>query len=195
MTGERREADIRASDAEREQVVEQLRQASTEARLTLSELVDRSDAAYSARTRGELEKLTVDLPNPVADTAPAQSVRARRASRWIVSIMGGAGRKGRWRPADELNVVAVMGGSDIDLRGAEVAGPEIVITAVAVMGGVEVIVPEGVEVELNGFDLMGGHDEQLADVPTRPGTPLVRVRAFSLMGGVTVKSKPTRSRQ
>lgn len=192
MTEERRDADIRASDDEREQVVEQLRQASAEARLTLSELVERSDAAYTAKTRGELEKLTTDLPDPAVDVAPAQPVRTRRTSRWIISVMGGSGRKGRWRPAEELNVLAVMGGSDIDLRGAEVAGPEITINAVAFMGGIDVIVPEGVEVELDGFDLMGGHEQKLADVPFRPGTPLVRVRAFSLMGGVTVKSKPAR---
>lgn len=107
--------------------------------------------------------------------------------------MGGSGRKGRWRPPEEINVVTVMGGSEIDLRGAEVAGPEITITAVAIMGGIDVVVPDGVEVELDGFDLMGAHEEKLADVPTRPGTPLVRVRAFSLMGAVAVKSKPPRA--
>lgn len=192
-------SEIRASDSERERVVEQLRQAGVEARLTLDELVERSERAYEARTRGELERLTSDLPDTAgaATAAPAASAgtRARRASSWIVSLMGGAGRKGRWRPADKVHVVAVMGGSEIDLRGAEVAGPEITIFAVAVMGGVDVIVPEGVEVELDGFGLMGGDEERLADVPTRPGTPLVRVRAFSLMGGVAVKSKPPRDRQ
>lgn len=194
VTEEKRAADVRASDDEREEVVERLRQASAEARLTLQELVERSDAAYNARTRGELASLTADLPAPVpAGMAPAEPARERTASRWVVSVMGGSGRHGRWRPAVELNVVAVMGGSDIDLRGAEVSAAEITITAVAFMGGIDVIVPEGVEVELDGFDFMGGHDQELADVPRRPGTPRVRVRSVSVMGGVTVKSKPPRS--
>lgn len=194
VTEEQRAADVRASDDEREEVVERLRQASAEARLTLAELAERSDAAYHAKTRGELASLTADLPAPApAGTAPAEPERKRAPSRWIVSVMGGSERRGRWRPAEELNVVAVMGGSDIDLRGAEVAAAQITITAVAFMGGIDVIVPEGVEVELDGFDFMGGHDQQLADVPRRPGTPHVRVRSVSVMGGVTVKSKPSRS--
>ena len=45
---------VRASDAEREAVVERLRVATVEGRLTLSELTERTEAAYTATTRGEL---------------------------------------------------------------------------------------------------------------------------------------------
>ncbi|MFC7583428.1 DUF1707 domain-containing protein [Nonomuraea antimicrobica] len=58
---------MRASDAEREAVVEQLRVASVEGRLTLVELTDRTEAAYTATTHAELALLTQDLP---AGTAP-----------------------------------------------------------------------------------------------------------------------------
>jgi hypothetical protein len=87
-----------------------------------------------------------------------------------------------------------MGGSKLDLREAEITGPRLSITAVAVMGGVTIVVPEGIEVDVSGLSLMGGRDVRVADVPPRPGTPVIRVRALSLMGGVTVKSKPLRRR-
>ena len=52
----------RVSDAEREAAVVLLRDASTDGRLTLEELGDRTGLAYAAATNGELERVTVDLP-------------------------------------------------------------------------------------------------------------------------------------
>lgn len=200
------DAEVRASDAEREQVVELLRQASTEGRLTLEELVERSDAAYTAKTRGELARLTRDLPGltpgqapvpasgqPSASPTARSTALVRRPSRWAVAFMGGVNRRGRWRPAEQVNVVTLFGGGVVDLREAEVADPVVTINAIVVMGGIDVIVPEGVRVEFVGFAFMGGREERVADVPVRPGTPLIRVRGFALMGGVNVRSRPTRA--
>ena len=66
------------------------------------------------------------------------------------------------------------------------------ITVVSVMGGSDIILPEGVEVELEGFALMGGNDLKIDGPCPRPGAPVVRVRAFSLMGGTDVKTKTAR---
>lgn len=65
MSEEQRAPEVRASDAEREQAVERLRKASVEGRLTLEEVVERSEAAYAAKTHRELERLTLDLPAPM----------------------------------------------------------------------------------------------------------------------------------
>jgi hypothetical protein len=54
--------EVRASDAEREAVVERLRVATVEGRLTLGELTERTEAASTATTRGELVPITADLP-------------------------------------------------------------------------------------------------------------------------------------
>jgi hypothetical protein len=62
------------------------------------------------------------------------------------------------------------------------------------MGGSDVIVPEGVHVELEGFALLGGNSLRLEGPPAPPGAPVVRVRAWSLMGGTDVKTKAGRSR-
>ncbi len=85
-----------------------------------------------------------------------------------------------------------MGGAKLDLRDAEITGDEVDITAISVMGGIRVVVPEGVEVEVGGLSIMGGKKIKLADVPPRAGMPRIRVRVVSVMGGVRVESRPPR---
>jgi len=176
--------ELRVSDADREATLVRLREAGGEGRLTLEELSERVERTDAARTAAELEAITADLPP--ARPAP---VKAKEKG-WVIAVMGGAERKGSWRPARRTNVVTLMGGAALDLREVELPGPEIEITAVTVMGGIEVIVPEGVQVELNDFAIMGGNTgPRNANVP--PGAPVVRVRAYSLMGGIGVtRRKP-----
>jgi Domain of unknown function (DUF1707) len=84
---------FRASDKERESVVDVLRDAYTEGRLTLDEFSERTSAAYAARTWGELRELTGDLPvqpvlgtglpqpRPVAELTPAAARQQPRRDR------------------------------------------------------------------------------------------------------------------
>jgi hypothetical protein len=186
--GERPE--LLVSDADRESAVARLRVAGGEGRLTLEELADRVERADAARTHGDLEALTADLPQTMGpSTAPEPRPRG-----WIVAVMGGAARKGRWRPPRRTNVLTLMGGAELDLREAELA-EDVVITAVAVMGGIGITVPEGVSVELSGFALMGANGGPNDKLPPLPGAPAIRVRAYSLMGGVGIeRKKPRRPR-
>jgi hypothetical protein len=176
--------ELRVSDADREATVARLRMAGGEGRLTLEELAERVELADAARTRGELDALTSDLPY----AAPAVE---RKDRGWIVAIMGGAERKGRWRPARNTNVVTVMGGAELDLREAELADG-VTITAVTVMGGIGIAVPDGVSVETSGFAVLGANGSPRDEVPPLPNAPIIRVRAFSLMGGVGVERKRSR---
>jgi hypothetical protein len=174
---------MRASDEEREAVVVRLRAAAGEGRLTLDELADRLERALSAGTRADLEPLTVDLPEAAA---PAPS--AAKPRRWIVGIMGGGDHRGRWRIAPRCTVVNLMGGADLDLTDAIVQGSSTEIRVFSLMGGSDILVPEGVHVELSGFAFMGGNDLELEEAPPPPpGAPVVRVRAYSVMGGTDVK--------
>jgi hypothetical protein len=59
-----RNSGLRASQAERERVVERLRVHAGEGRIDLPELEQRIEAAYAAKTRGELAELLADLPEP-----------------------------------------------------------------------------------------------------------------------------------
>jgi class 3 adenylate cyclase len=185
---ERRQG-VLVSDAERQQLIDTLRTHTAEGRLTLDEFSERVGFALAARTSADLVPLTADLP---VGAEPVPETRRRRMVRWTVAIMSGATRRGRWRVGEQTNAVAFMGGCYLDLRKAEFDGPEIEITAVAFMGGVDIVVPEGVEVHLGGFAFMGGKEAKVKPVPILPGSPLVTVRAFAFMGGVTVRSKPIR---
>jgi hypothetical protein len=57
-------------------------------------------------------------------------------------------------------------------------------------GGAEVIVPDGVEVEIDSAPIMGGTDVRLSDVPPAPDAPVIRINAISIMGGATISEKP-----
>jgi hypothetical protein len=178
---------VRASDAERDRAATALRDAAGEGRLTLEELAERLDAAIGATTREELESLTADLPVSTTAAAPA----AARAHEWVVGILGGGNRKGRWHVARRTTVVNVMGGADLDLRDALVDGAEIEIVVLSLMGGSDIVVPEGVAVDLGGFAVMGGNDLKATGPRPRRGAPVVRVRAYSVMGGTDVRTKPS----
>ena len=205
--------DPRLSDEDRERVVEVLKTSSSDGRLTLDEFSERVEAAYHAVALGDLGPVLADLPHPFgsdltgllsgetggsANQSPARvpdTTSGHQVTRWTVSIMGGSQRKGRWRLRDKTNAVAVMGGCLLDLRNAEVEGHGVVINAIAVMGGIEIVVPEGIEVELGGIAIMGSKDaRRLKDVPPIPGSPIIQVKAFAFWGGVSVRSKPAHAR-
>jgi hypothetical protein len=178
---------VRASDADREQAVAELREHAAHGRLTLEEFSQRADEAYAAKTLADLGAVKRDLPDLA--TTPATGPR-RKARRWLVSVMGGADLKGRWRVARRMTVVCLMGGCDLDLRQAQIEDDEVTITVLAIMGGTDLYVPEGIEVDLGGFSLMGGTDEQGRDAPPRPGAPLIRLRVFNFMGGTSLYHVP-----
>ncbi|HEV3264022.1 MAG TPA: adenylate/guanylate cyclase domain-containing protein [Acidimicrobiales bacterium] len=178
----------RAADADRDRTVTLLREHVVVGRLTLDEFSERVGSALAARTRGELEALVADLP---AQPEPEPEATRRHVRRWIVAVMSGATAKGRWRVGDHTTAIAVMGGCVLDLRQAEIYGSEAVINAFAIMGGIDIIVPEGIDVELAGFAVMGGRNSRIRDIPIIPGSPRIIIRAFPIMGGVEVRSRPS----
>ncbi|MDG4859097.1 DUF1707 domain-containing protein [Streptomyces sp. T-3] len=190
--------ELRASDADRERVAERLRDAVAEGRLDMEEFEERLDAAYKARTYSELEPLTLDLPATGTNAALASAPSGDWADRIVggegssaggVAIMGGFSRKGVWTAPRRFNCFAFWGGGDIDLREANFAAPEVTVNCVAIMGGMDVIVPPGVEVVVRGFGLMGGFDHRLSGEPGEPGAPRVIVTGFAFWGGVGVQRK------
>jgi class 3 adenylate cyclase len=184
----------RVADADRDRTVTLLREHVVEGRLTLDEFSERMGAALEAKTRGELDAVMADLPTTSnIPTASPTAATPRKTSRWHIAVMSGHSTRGRWRIGGKTKAVAVMGGCEMDLRSAEIEGPEVEITAFAFWGGIEIIVPEGFDVELRGFSFMGGRSLRLRDVPIVPGSPRIIVRGFAVMGGIEVKSRPNRS--
>ena len=186
---------LRVSDAERDAVLRTLGDHAAVGRLTLDELEERSGRALAAKTRGELATLTSDLPREAGQASAVSPVPSRKKPvRWMVAIMGGSHRRGRFRTVGSINAVAVMGGDEIDLRDAEIEGGELTINLFALMGGSNVYVPDSVEVEVGGFSFMGGHEEVGSERAPRPGAPLIRIRVYTMMGGASIYRLPPQAR-
>jgi hypothetical protein len=97
-----RRATLRASDADRERVAEQLRHATAEGRLDPDELEERLETAFAARTYGELDQLVVDLPG--------QTVRRRDRSERAASVGGGWPGASLWlRPVPIVLALFIFG--------------------------------------------------------------------------------------
>jgi Domain of unknown function (DUF1707)/Cell wall-active antibiotics response 4TMS YvqF len=183
---------IRVSDAERDATVRTLGEQAAVGRLTLAELEDRAGQALTAKTRGELAVLTSDLPKEASQRA--QPAPARKPVRWLVAIMGGSHRRGRFRAVGSINAIAIMGGDEIDLREAEIEGGELTLNLFALMGGANIYVPDSIDLDVGGLSLMGGHEEVGSQRSPRPGAPLVRIRLYNLMSGATIYRLPPQAR-
>jgi hypothetical protein len=185
---------LRASDADRERAVVTLRDGAEHGRLTFDELAQRTELAYEATTGAELGRLVADLPQAAPEAEVARPA-AGKLRRWNIAVLGGCDRKGRWRPAAHSVALAVLGGVDLDLRDAVIEGDELVLTAVAVLGGIDIVVPEGVEVHVSGFAVLGGNDHEEGTAPVRPGGPVIRLRCYSVLGGIDVDVRRGTARQ
>jgi class 3 adenylate cyclase len=210
---------VRIGDAERQAVVDMLRRHTGEGRLTLDEFAERAGEVYASVTRDELDQVLADLPEGVRPTSPAtpavslpaqvpvvrdQSAQQARPvavpvprggqpRRRFVAIMSGSEARGAWRAPAEISAVAFWGGVDIDLRNALIESPVVEIEAWAVMGGIDIVVPPGIPVDVDGFILMGGITNRIdSDEPLIPGAPLIRVKARGMWGGVTVRNPKKR---
>jgi len=184
---------LRVSDAERDETLRTLGEHAAVGRLTLDELEERSGRALTARTRGELATLTGDLPADRDQAQPAPAL-ARKPVRWMIAIMAGSHRRGRFRAVGRINSVSIMGGDEIDLREAEIEGGELTLNLVAVMGGATLYIPDSVELDVGGFSLMGGNTEIGSERPPRPGAPVIKLRTWNLMGGATIYRVPPQAR-
>src|SRR4051794_32371663 len=127
---------LRISDDDRNKVAEVLRHAAGEGRIDLEELDERLDAAYRAKTYGELVPITADLPvTPVRQPVPArQPVRPAHPGPTYstsVAIMSASSREGRWTVPDNHVAFALMGSVLLDLREAAFVSHEVVINASA----------------------------------------------------------------
>jgi hypothetical protein len=186
---------LRISDAERHQVADLLREAAGEGRIDIDELDERLEATYAARTYADLVPITIDLPAHPQQAAPVvpprQTAPATRTHESSFAMMGGCSRTGPWLVPERHTAVAVMGSIDLDLREATFAARETVIWAHAIMAGIDIVVDARTHVIVDGVGIMGAFEQGRDKVPAEisADSPVVRVKGFALMSGVTVTRK------
>ena len=182
-----RDAPTRAADTDRIQVAQLLTDAAAQGRLQMSDYEDRLTRAYAARTYAELDSLRSDLIGSSV-SAPGGGAAKPAPSMLLLAIMSAFERRGRWNVPKKLTTFALWGGGVIDLRYADFTSTEVDIHACSIMGGQTILLPPEVNVEIHGHGVMGGFDHHVTGEGT-PGAPTVRIRGFSLWGGVGIKRK------
>jgi hypothetical protein len=192
-------AGLRASDRDRDQIAEQLRDAFAEGRLTSEEHEERLDKVYKAKTIGELQVLISDLPaglgmargNDPRSVSQQDFASLSRQTQPILALFGETRREGRWLVPSDLAATAVFGEVKLDLREAVLERGDITIVANAVCGSVTIRVPPGVVVQDEGTAMFGSRGS-VSDGDAGPGTPVIRVRGVCLFGEVRVKRSKSR---
>ena len=187
-----RAAQARVHDA-RERAIATLSEGFANDALDVDEFERRVTLAHTSDSAEEIAALTADLP--ASTTALAKTTVALApataddgvAPETVYAIFGGVDRRGAWNVPRRWRVVAAFGGAQLDLREARFPTGLIDLEVKAVFGGVQLIVPPGLAVEVHGTAIMGGFQNvNRAPAHPDPDAPLLRIHGLALMGGVEI---------
>ena len=181
---------LRASDQERDAVVQRVQQAFAEGRLDDTEFDERMRAALTARTHADLDVLLADLPAGTAVPGPTAATAGRGPGRMAIALKSSVRRGGRWRVPERYTTVVYKGKGWLDLRAAELSGPVTTFLAVAYKSQVTILVPPGVRVEMTGFGVTQGADEEDPGYRLPTDAPVVHVRGVAYKGTVEITTRP-----
>lgn len=190
---------LRASDHDRSRVVALLSEALGLGQITFTEYEDRSQQAVEARTFADLDRLVVDLPAAAQAPPSAQATPAYRApsnapaglprmGEHKVGVMSETKVRGPVAVGPEHTATAFWGGVVLDLREATFLVGDVTLNAYAIMGGIQIIVPRGANVHVEGIGVMGAFEHKNPEVGD-PNGPRIVVKGFAFWGGVEVKIK------
>lgn len=181
MAAER--ASLRVGDRDRENVSEILREAAGEGRLSISELEERLELAYAARTCSDLDALVCDLPRAsatpmgLAPTNEAVTIRAGFDSER---------RQGRWQVPAQLVVRAHLGSVKLDFTQAVVAHRQIHLDIRSDAGSIVLVVPAGWLVDTDRVVKGLGSVRNRVPAPYSPEVTVL-VTGLTAVGGLTAR--------
>jgi Domain of unknown function (DUF1707) len=191
---DREELELRVGDRDRDTVVQRLQQAFAEGRLDDEEFDQRTRAALTARLSSDLVVLTRDLPDASAEARPVapRGTGGRAPGRFAIAYKNDVRRGGRWRVPERFRAIVYKGSGHIDLRAADLSAPVTTLYAIAYKSRIDVLVPLGVRLELDGFGVSKGWSPE-EDLESRlpADAPVVHVRGIGYKGTVEVRTKPT----
>ncbi len=147
------------------------------------------DLVYKASSPADLMALTADLPTS-ADL-PAVHHDRRDTPLKIRTALGNVVRGGTMVVPARLELRAVLGNIELDLRGASF-GPRTEISIRSVMGNVEIVLPDGLRVESDGEGVLGSFESHIlpGSQPMVGTAPTVRLTGRAILGNVEVSSAP-----
>jgi hypothetical protein len=181
----------RASDRERDAIVQRVQEAFADGRLDDTEFDERMRAALTARTHADLDVLTADLPAATAGTGPTPVTGGRGPGRFAIALKSSVRRAGRWRVPERYTTVVYKGDGWLDLRAAELSGPVTTFVTVAYKSRVTILVPPGVRVEMTGFGVTQGlADEEDPGYRLPVDAPVIHVRGIAYKGTVEITTRP-----
>jgi hypothetical protein len=154
---------LRASHADRDRVVEALRVAAGDGRLSAEELDERLELALNARTYAELAVLTTDLPATAeAGIAPVggSALAAGEQPKDLVRVLVGSGharRDGRWVVPRRMEVRVTSGHVLLDFTRAVITAPVMELDAEVRSGHLLLITRPGITVDASEVAVSSGH--------------------------------------
>ena len=179
---------MRASDQDRDEATVRLQAAFAEGRLDDAEFDRRMRAALTAVTRQELDRLAADLPAAPGATPAAAGAKP---GKYAVAYKNSVRRGGRWRVPDRFTPVVYKGSGWIDLRAAELTDPVTTVVAIAYKSRIDILVPPGVRVEMDGFGVSKGwsaEEEWESQLPA--DAPVVHIRGIAYKGTIETRTRP-----
>ncbi|MFI6949572.1 DUF1707 domain-containing protein [Streptomyces sp. NPDC050422] len=177
---------MRASDTDREAVVEQLREAAAEGRIDLEELDERLGLALTAKTHAELAPLTDDLGPAAVDPVEPLTVKGG---------VQGAERTGRWKVPPRIIAHGGLGGVRLDFSQAECRLREIDVDVTAGVARVVLVVPVGWKADTDAVDLSFGRLKNKTSGTHLPGKPILRITGSCGMGRIQIRHPNFRERR
>lgn len=118
---------------------------------------------------------------------PAQEETAN-AEPESFTIFGGVERRISDPAFTGTEMTAILGGYKVDLRKAQIAGEKAVITATAIFGGIELLVPESWIVDLHGAPIFGGYNDETVHREGAIPAPRLVIEGFVMFGGISIKN-------
>lgn len=181
----------------REKTIEHLKIHYTLDHLEFDDFENRLEVANTTDSKRTMMALMDDLPELKEDDIQKSKGQLTGfninqgvvdAERAVTNIFSGSKIKGVWNPPKSIKTVNVFGGTVIDFREANFSPTGTEISVLCVFGGVEIIVPEGVQVVSNSVALFGGVDNKTSGKEHRNG-PVITINGFMAFGGVDIKVK------
>ncbi|MBI3450258.1 MAG: hypothetical protein HY049_15255 [Acidobacteria bacterium] len=105
----------------------------------------------------------------------------------VIAVLGGVEHRNSSQDFKGGHVSAILGGCDIDLRKASIAGDQAILDVFAFWGGIEIKVPEDWTVNVKGIPVLGAFNDR-TNPPKEPSGKVLVITGAALMGGVEIKN-------